>query len=54
MVVNSGAVNPMAVTSAIGMRAIAKNHSITAAACTTPRSACRPIRRGINRMRSVR
>ena len=53
MVVNSGAVNPIAVTSAIGMRAIAKNQSITPPACTTPRSTCRPGRRGIRRTRSV-
>ena len=54
MVVNSGAVNPIAVTSAIGMRAIAKNHRMTPPPCTTPRSTCRPIRRGISRVRRVR
>ncbi len=32
MAVNTGVVKPMAVTWAMGMRAMAKNHSMTAAA----------------------
>ncbi len=41
-----GAVKPMAVTWAMGMRAMAKNHSITAVPWATPRSRCNPIREG--------
>ena len=37
MAVNTGVEKPIAVTSASGIRAIAKNHSITATPCTRPR-----------------